>query len=105
MLVSPLQIKAKFYQGLGDPTRLEILESLLNGEKSVSAIVHATKQSQSNVSNHLRCLVESGLVANHREGKYVQYRLRDRGVKKLLETTDRVVSKVYADIARCVEVE
>ena len=104
MMVSPLQIKAKFYRGLGDPTRLTILESLLKGEKSVSAIVHATKQSQSNVSNHLRCLVDSGLLANHRSGKYVQYRIRDRGVKKLLETTDKVVSKVYSDIAQCVEV-
>ncbi len=105
MLISPLQIKAKFYRGLGDPTRLAILESLLNGEKPVGAIVHATKQSQSNVSNHLKCLMEAGLVANHRNGKYVRYRIRDRGVKKLLQTADQVVSKVYSDIARCVEVE
>jgi ArsR family transcriptional regulator, cadmium/lead-responsive transcriptional repressor len=103
MMISPLQIKAKFYRGLGDPTRLAILETLLKGEKSVGKIVHDTKQSQSNVSNHLKCLMESGLVANHRTGKYVQYRIRDMRTKKLLKTTDQVVSKVYSDIAKCVE--
>ncbi len=105
MMISPLQVKAKFYRGLGDPTRLAILESLLKGEKSVSKIVQATKQSQSNVSNHLKCLTDAGLVANHRTGKYVHYRIRDKGVKKLLKTTDQVVSKVYSDIARCLKEE
>ena len=102
MIVSPLQIKAKFYRGLGDPTRLAILECLLHGEKSVGSIVHTTKQSQSNVSNHLKCLTDAGLVANHREGKYVRYSIRDPRTKKLLKTTDQVVSKVYSDIAKCV---
>ncbi len=105
MMISPLQIKAKFYRGLGDPTRLAILESLLKGEKSVGKIVHDTRQSQSNVSNHLKCLTEAGLVANHRNGKYVRYSIRDRRTKKLLETTDQVVSKVYSDIARCMRDE
>ncbi len=105
MMISPLQVKAKFYRGLGDPTRLAILESLLKGEKSVSKIVQDTKQSQSNVSNHLKCLTDAGLVANQRTGKYVRYRIRDKGVKKLLKTTDQVVSKVYSDIARCLKEE
>ena len=103
MRTSPLEIKAKFYRGLGDPTRLAILESLLKGEKPVGAIVRATRQSQSNVSNHLKCLADAGLVANHRNGKYVSYRIRDGRTKKLLKTTDQVVSKVYSDIAKCME--
>jgi DNA-binding transcriptional ArsR family regulator len=104
-MISALQVKAKFYRGLADPTRLAILECLLAGEKSVTQIVDATKQSQSNVSNHLKCLMDCGLVANSRSGKYIHYRIRDSTVRRLLQTGDRVVSKVYSDIARCVRYE
>jgi len=40
-----------------------------------------------------------------RECEYVRYKIRDRGVKKLLKTSDQVVSKVYSDIARCLTEE
>ncbi len=39
------------------------------------------------------------------ECEYVRYRIRDRGVKKLLKTMDQVVSRVYSDIARCLTEE
>lgn len=104
-MISSLQVKAKFYRGLADPTRLGILECLLAGEKSVTEIVEAAEQSQSNISNHLKCLMDCGLVANSRDGKHVLYRVRDRGVSRLLESGDRVVSKIYSDIARCVRYE
>lgn len=104
-MTSALQIKAKFFRGLGDPTRLAILDCLVERERCVSEIVEATRQSQSNVSNHLKCLIDCGLVANRRNGKNIHYSVRDQGVKKLLEMCDRVVSKVYADIARCLRYE
>ena len=104
-MTSPLQVKAKFYRGLGDSTRLAILGCLLDGEKCVSEIVESTKQSQSNVSNHLKCLMDCGLVVNERYGKYIHYGIRDDGVRRLLEIGDKVVSKVYSDIARCIRYE
>src|SRR2546426_8818951 len=39
------------------------------------------------------------------ECEYVRYRMRDRGVKKLLKTTEQVISKVYSDVASCVAEE
>ena len=68
-----LKIKAKFFRGFADSTRLSILECLRNGEKTVTEIAQETMQSQSNVSNHLCCLLECGLVKNKREGKNVRY--------------------------------
>ncbi|MFQ6089568.1 MAG: ArsR/SmtB family transcription factor [Candidatus Methanofastidiosia archaeon] len=100
-----LLIKAKFFRGLADSTRLLILETLLDGEKKVSEIVEATKQSQSNVSNHLRCLYECGFVMSHRDGKNIYYSLRDEEVKKLLESADKILSRVYDEIVRCVNYE
>ena len=64
-----LSLKAKFFRGLGDSTRLSILEILREGEKITSEIVKRTGQSQSNISNHLACLLDCGLVTNRRVGK------------------------------------
>ena len=66
-----LSLKAKLFRGLGASTRLSILECLREGEKSPSQIVEETSQSQSNISHHLSCLLDCGLVKNRREGKCV----------------------------------
>ncbi|MGC2571417.1 MAG: metalloregulator ArsR/SmtB family transcription factor [Candidatus Nitrosopolaris sp.] len=82
-----LSLKTKLFRGLGDSTRLSILECLRSGEKSNSQIVEETGHSQSNVSNHLSCLLDCGLVQNRREGKNIFYSLRNKKVSKILEVT------------------
>lgn len=96
-----LKIKAKLFRGFADPTRLAMLECLGDGEKTVSKIVQETGQSQSNVSNHLSCLLECGLVKNRREGKNIYYSIRNAKVKALLEDSDTVLSEVYKEIFEC----
>jgi DNA-binding transcriptional ArsR family regulator len=90
------------FRGFADPTRLSILESLRRGEKIVSEIVRDTKQSQSNVSNHLGCLLGCGLVTNHRDGKNVYYSLRNPKVLEILETSDDILTEIAEDVMRCV---
>lgn len=94
-------VEAKFFRGLSDATRLSVLLILIDGEKTVGEIVEKIQQSQSNVSNHLKCLSDCGLVKNRREGKNIYYSLRDSRTKKLLKLSERVIAKVYADIATC----
>ncbi len=96
-----LKIKAKLFRGLADSTRLAILECLRDGEKTVTEIVRETGQSQSNVSNHLSCLLECGLVKNQRKGKNIRYNIRNAKVKILLENSDTVLSEVYREIFEC----
>lgn len=96
-----LSVEAKFFRGLSDPTRLSILLTLIDSEKTVGEIVEKTQQSQSNVSNHLKCLSDCGLVENRKEGKNIYYSLRDAKTKKLLELSAEIISKVYTDIAAC----
>ncbi len=100
-----LKLKAKFFRGFADSTRLAILECLRNGEKTVTEIVQETEQSQSNVSNHLSCLLECGLLKNHREGKNIRYSIRNAKVKELLENSDIVLSEVYREIFECIRYE
>ena len=97
-----LGLKAKLFRGLGDPTRLSILESLRQGEKTTSQIVIETDQSQSNISNHLSCLLDCGLVKNRRQGKNIFYSLGDKKVSKLLEESDAILSEIAHGIYACV---
>jgi DNA-binding transcriptional ArsR family regulator len=100
-----LKLKAKFFRGFADSTRLAILESLRNGEKTVTEIVQETGQSQSNVSNHLSCLLECGLLKNRRDGKNIYYSIRNAKVEKLLKSSDIVLSEVYKEIFECTRYE
>lgn len=98
-------VEAKFFRGLSDSTRLSILEVLRDGEKAVGEIVNATKQSQSNISNHLKCLDECGLVKYRREGKKIYYSLRDEKTSELLKKSDEVIAEVYVHIKECLNYE
>jgi DNA-binding transcriptional ArsR family regulator len=97
-----LGLKAKLFRGLGDSTRLSILECLREGEKTTSQIVTETSQSQSNISNHLSCLLDCGLVKNRRLGKNIFYSLGDKKVSRLLEESDAILSDIAHGIYACV---
>ncbi len=96
-----LWAKAKFFSGLSDKTRLEILETLVDGEKMVNEIVELTNQQQPNVSNHLKCLNECGLVKNRKEGKFVYYSLSYPDIMIVLKTTDSILENVAVLIVAC----
>lgn len=96
-----LKLKAKFFRGLADPTRLSILECLRDGEVQATKIAERLNQTQSNVSNHLSCLVECGLIKNKRDGRNIYYSIRNEKVKEMLADADRVLKQVYEEIAAC----
>lgn len=95
------QLKAKLFRGLADPTRLCILETLLDGPRSVGEIVDATELGQSNVSNHLACLKDCGLVTSERKGRNVIYRTSDPRVNELLATADELLADVARGVYDC----
>ncbi len=100
--VQKLSLKAKLFRGLADTTRLSILECLRRGEKTTSEIVKETKQNQSNISNHLSCLLDCGLVRNRREGKNVFYDLNNKRIARLLEESDSVLTEIVNGLYNCV---
>jgi DNA-binding transcriptional ArsR family regulator len=97
-----LSLKAKLFRGLGDPTRLSILESLRSGEKTTSMIAEEIGQGQPNVSNHLSCLLDCGLVQNRRNGKNIFYSIRNKKVATLLQDSDLILSDIARGIYECV---
>lgn len=99
--IDRLALKAKFFRGFADPTRLSILESLRKGERTVGEIVSDTQQSQPNVSNHLGCLRDCGLVVAKRDGRNVLYSTSNGRIAHLLEDADRVLSEVNEQVYKC----
>lgn len=96
-----LLIEAKFFKGLADKSRLAILESITNGQKTVSDIVEATKLSQPNVSNHLACLLDCGLVTRSRDGQRAFYQLSTEEVKDLIAIMRTIVSQHSQELFDC----
>jgi len=80
-----LALVAQRFQALGEPARLEILQALREGERTVTEVAAATGLRQANLSKHLQLLHRLGLVARRREGLYVRYRLADPAVVRLCD--------------------
>ena len=69
------QIHADICHALTHPIRLEIIDSLREGEKSVTQLVEALQAPQGTVSRHLSLMRSKGVVVPRHEGQSVYYRL------------------------------
>jgi ArsR family transcriptional regulator, cadmium/lead-responsive transcriptional repressor len=101
-LARGVDLEAKLFRGLADPSRLAILATLLDGPKTVTEIVAATGLSQPNTSNHLACLRECALVRGEPDGRRVRYELTDERIRKLIETARSLLADVADEIRDCV---
>lgn len=100
-----LELTTKFFRALGDPTRLKILDLLLEGEKNVGELVELVGSGQGRVSNHLACLKQCGFVDTRREGKFIYYRIADEAARKLLETSQQMIANNAEQIWACTRAE
>lgn len=105
MILNPtnqaIALKAKLFRGFADPSRLSILEALRYSSLTVSEIVAVTNLSQPNVSNHLSCLNDCGLVIRQQQGRYVRYQLSDQRVAALLQSVDELLSDTVKGVYEC----
>ena len=84
------------------PVRLEILEQLAQGERTVEVVADRTRLSIANASQHLQQMRRAGLVVARRDGKFVFYRLADNSVLDLLASLRRVAEAQSAEVERVV---
>ena len=87
---------------LGHAHRLELLEQLAQGERSVEVLAQRTGLSIANASQHLQHLRRAGLVASRRDGKFVYYRLADDAVLDLLAALRRIAERNIAEVERVI---
>ena len=86
----------------GHPLRLELLEQLAQGDRSVEVLAERTHVSFANASQHLQLLRRAGLVTAKREGKFVFYRLAEDSVLDLLASLRSIAERHLADVDRVV---
>ena len=94
------ELRAVLFHGLADHSRLAILGELERGERRVGDLVAASGLTQSNVSKHLACLWECGLVERERRGREIHYRLV-AGIAEFLATADAVLAATGDRVRAC----
>jgi len=98
---TPPALLAALFRGLADPARLSCVLALRDRSCTVGEIVTATGLSQPNVSKHLACLRDCGLVQAERSGRHVTYCLCGTGVEELLRAADALLARTGEAIAAC----
>lgn len=97
-----VQLAAKLFRGFGDPTRLSILEELAEaGELRVKDLVDRLGGSQSNISGHVACLKDCGLVDARPEGRQIFYRISAPEVVAVLRSAEELLALSGQKIELC----
>lgn len=94
---------ARVAKALSNGYRLELLEFLAQGERSVEALAQVSGLTVANTSQHLQQLRQAGLVINRKEGHKVYYRLSGMDVSVLLGSLREVAERHLADVDRLVD--
>lgn len=94
---------ARIGKGLASGRRLELLELLAQGERTVEELASETGMSVANTSQHLKALREAQLAGVRREGLYARYRLADEHVFALWQALRDLGTARLAEIRQIVE--
>jgi DNA-binding transcriptional ArsR family regulator len=104
--VLPTDLVAKYFRGLGDPTRVRILELLRSeGELTVGELVTRLGLPQPKVSNHLACLRWCGFVEARREGRLVYNGIADSRVTAMLDLAESLLADNAEHVAACCRIK
>ena len=82
-MVNRIEEASRLFHALSDPTRLQILEELKDGEQCVCELTERFNTGQSRLSFHLRVLKDAGLITDRPEGRWMYYSLNAEGMKGL----------------------
>jgi rhodanese-related sulfurtransferase/predicted transcriptional regulator len=87
-------------KALASPRRLELIDLLAQGPRTVDELARATEQSSANTSQHLQALHGAGVVERQREGLRVRYSLAGDDIVELWSTLQRVSAARIAAVER-----
>ncbi|WP_394939622.1 ArsR/SmtB family transcription factor [Psychromicrobium sp. YIM B11713] len=90
-ITSRLDVMNRLGRAMADPTRSRILMELLEGPSYPAVLARKLELTRSNVSNHLSCLRDCGIVVAEPEGRQTRYEISDphlsRALTALVEVT------------------
>ena len=96
------QSLAKVAQALASGNRLQLLELMAQGERSVEALADLAGMTMANTSQHLQALRQAGLVSPRKEGQRVYYRLAGDDVVRLYGVLRTVAESRLAEVKQLV---
>jgi rhodanese-related sulfurtransferase len=91
---------ARAAKALASGRRLELLDVLANGERTVEALAGEVGLTVANTSQHLQILRQAGLVSSRREGTSIHYRLASPEVFELWRTLRTLAASRLAEVER-----
>src|SRR3972149_8411457 len=91
---------SKLLKALSNPFRLEIIEMLSQGEKSVEGIAQTTSLSIANASQHLQVMKNNNIVKSRKEGHYVYYFLINDEFLSLYQHIVKYAVKEIAELEK-----
>ncbi|MBT4220257.1 MAG: metalloregulator ArsR/SmtB family transcription factor [Rhodospirillaceae bacterium] len=94
---------AQVAKAMAHANRLELLEFLAQGERTVEVLADLTGISVANASQHLRQLLRAGLVGSRKEGQYVHYSLADLSVVTLMDSLRTVAESNLSEVDHLVD--
>jgi len=93
---------ARIAKAIANPHRLELIDLLAQGERSVEELAKESALSIANASQHLQALRDAHLVSSRKEGHRVYYRLADASVFQLLQIIREIAERQLAEVDRIV---
>ncbi|HVO87381.1 MAG TPA: metalloregulator ArsR/SmtB family transcription factor [Casimicrobiaceae bacterium] len=100
MPVEALEQVAAYFQALSEPTRLQILNLLRDGERNVGDLARLCGYTAANISRHLALLMQHGLVERESRGNAVYYRIADPSVYALCDLVCGNIGRQLGRMAR-----
>ena len=95
-----LQEVAAYFQTLSEPTRLQILNYLREGERNVGELAELCGYTAANVSRHLAMLTKHGMVVRETRGTSVYYRIADDQIYALCDLVCGSIARQFEQTAR-----
>jgi len=96
MMAPANMIRAKVFKAIADPTRLEIILFLKDDEKCQCEIHPELEKSQSTISQHLKILIDCGILAFRRDGQKKMYKIKEPDVLQIIELIDDIITRHYS---------
>jgi DNA-binding transcriptional ArsR family regulator len=99
-----VDLESSFLKALAQPTRLQILYFLRDGEQCQCKIIPRMKEDQSNISRHLTHMRDMGILESRKEGVSVYYKIKDKRIFRLLHLVDQMIKADIEEKARRVKI-
>jgi DNA-binding transcriptional ArsR family regulator len=99
--MSAQEEQGRFLRCIGEPTRLQMLKLLTEGEKCVGELASLLSREQSLVSHHLKALKECNIVKERQEAQKVYYDLADVRLARLITDSEALMQEL--SLCKCQE--